>query len=89
LSVPEYYGPLPPGEVIALGANPRLMSRLTGADHEAIRATARTARAPAELPPANELLAGLARLFGVERGGYGYARAVEEPAAIPVVRGAF
>jgi hypothetical protein len=87
LSVPEYYGPLPPGEVIALGANPRLMSRLTGADHEAIRATARTARSPTELPPANELLAGLARLFGVERGGYGYGRAVGEPAAIPLVRG--
>ena len=43
LSVPEYYGPLPPGEVIALGANPRLMARLTGADADAVRATARTA----------------------------------------------
>ena len=49
LSVPEYYGPLPPGEVIALGANPRLMARLTGADADA-RATARTAIAPEELP---------------------------------------
>jgi hypothetical protein len=42
LSVPEYYGPLPPGEVIALGANPRLMSRLTGADPDAVRDAART-----------------------------------------------
>ena len=43
LSVPEHYGALPPGEVIALGANPRLMARLTGADPEAVRAAARTA----------------------------------------------
>ncbi|MGH3041056.1 MAG: hypothetical protein ACRDNG_04850, partial [Gaiellaceae bacterium] len=35
LSVPGYYGQLPPGEVIALGANPRLMARLTGADGDA------------------------------------------------------
>ena len=52
LSVPEYYGPLPPGEVIALGANPRLMARLTGADADAVRATARTATTPEELPAA-------------------------------------
>jgi hypothetical protein len=88
LSVPEYYGPLPPGEVIALGANPRLMSRLTGADHEAVRATARTAGRPEDLPPASELLAGIARLFGVERGAYGYARAADDPDAIPLPRGA-
>src|SRR5919109_3847454 len=79
LSVPEHYGPLPPGEVIALGANPRLMSRLTGADHEAVRRVARTAESPRELPPAPELLAELARLFGVERGAFGYARAAQAP----------
>jgi hypothetical protein len=86
LSVPEHYGPLPPGEVIALGANPRLMSRLTGADHEAVRATARTAPRAEELPPAEELLAALARLFGVERGAFGYARAATAPEAIPLPR---
>jgi hypothetical protein len=85
LSVPEYYGPLPPGEVIALGANPRLMSRLTGADHEAVRRTARTAARPEELPSAAELLAELARLFGV-RGTHGYAHAVEAPDAIALPR---
>ena len=88
LSVPEYYGPLPPGEIIALGANPRLMSRLTGADHDAVRATARTAESPPELPPAPELLAEIARLFGVDRGAHGYARAVEDPDAIALARGA-
>jgi hypothetical protein len=86
LSVPEHYGPLPPGEVIALGANPRLMSRLTGADHEAIRATARTARNPQELPPADELLAAIAHIYGVERGAYGYARAADDPGAISLSR---
>lgn len=86
LSVPEFYGPLPPGEVIALGANPRLMARLTGADPEAVRATAHTGESVRELPPPEELLAGLARLFGVERGAYGYARAVDEPSGISLAR---
>ena len=30
-SVPEYHGPLPPGEVIALRANPVVVERYTGA----------------------------------------------------------
>ena len=72
LSVPEHYGQLPPGEVIALGANPRLMARLTGADADAVRATARTGRSPEELPAADEMLAELARLFGVPQAAHGY-----------------
>ena len=56
LSVPEYYGPLPPGDAIALAANPRVVARLTGADPTAVRAVARTAASPDELPPAQELL---------------------------------
>ncbi len=86
LSVPEFYGPLPPGEVIALGANPRLMSRLTGADAEAIRATARTAKSPAELPPARELLAELARVFALPGAEHGYESARAEPGAIDLPR---
>jgi hypothetical protein len=86
LSVPEYYGPLPPGEVIALGANPRLMARLTGADADAVRATARTARAPGELPPAVDLVAELGRLFGIPQAGLGYGPAAGEPDAMPVER---
>jgi hypothetical protein len=86
LSVPEHYGPLPPGEVIALGANPRLMARLTGADPEAVRAVARTGRFPEELPPAPELLADLARLFGVPQGAHGYFAAAETPEAIVIPR---
>src|SRR5918996_5347901 len=76
LSVPEFYGPLPPGEVIALGANPRLMSRLTGAEPEDVRLAARTGRGPEELQAPAELLAQLAQAFGTERGAHGYAAAV-------------
>jgi hypothetical protein len=87
LSVPEHYGPLPPGEVIALGANPRLMARLTGADADAVRATARTAASPAELPPAAEMLADLARLFGIPQASHGYPQAVALPGVTVIPRG--
>jgi hypothetical protein len=86
LSVPEYYGPLPPGEVIALGANPRLMARLTGADVDLVRARARTARTPAELPPADELLASLADAFELQGATHGYEAALGEPGAIDLPR---
>jgi hypothetical protein len=79
LSVPEYYGPLPPGEVVALGANPRVMARMTGADPDAVREAARTARSPNELPPVGELAAALARIFGLAGGSHGF----REAAAIP------
>jgi GNAT superfamily N-acetyltransferase len=64
-SVPEYHGPLPPGDVIALGANPTVVSRLTGADPARVREIARTAASPADLPPALELHAQIAELMGV------------------------
>jgi hypothetical protein len=66
LSVPEYYGTLPPGDVIALAANPRVVARLTGADPAVVRAVARTAPSPRELPPAQELLEAVAAAIGLE-----------------------
>jgi hypothetical protein len=87
LSIPEYYGPVPPGDAIALGANPRVMARLTGADPEHIRPAAPTAASPDELPPAPDLLAGIAEVFGIEGGGHGYAQAAEIAGAIAVTRG--
>jgi ribosomal protein S18 acetylase RimI-like enzyme len=66
LSVPTYYGPLPKGDELALEANPTLVARLTGADREQVRAVARTAVSPAELPPADELYAQIAQLMGLE-----------------------
>jgi hypothetical protein len=65
VSVPEFYGPLPPGDIVALGANPTVAQRLTGADPARVRAVARTAASPAELPPPEELLAQIADLLGV------------------------
>jgi hypothetical protein len=86
LSVPEYYGPLPPGEVIALGANPRLMARLTGAEPDDVRAAARTGRNPNELPAAAGLLEKLAAVFGVPRGAFGYEHALGADGAIELPR---
>ena len=66
LSVPRYYGALPMGDELALEANPTLVARLTGADREQVRAVARTAASPADLPPADELYAQIAELMGLE-----------------------
>ena len=70
-SVPEHFGPLPPGDVVALGANPTVVSRLTGAEPAQVRAVARTASTPDELPPADELLQQLAGVLGLEGAGRG------------------
>jgi ribosomal protein S18 acetylase RimI-like enzyme len=72
LSVPEHYGPLPPGDAIALAANPRVLARLTGADPAAVRAAARTAARPEELPPARELLEAVAAAIGLEGAEHGW-----------------
>jgi ribosomal protein S18 acetylase RimI-like enzyme len=66
LSVPEYHGPLPPGDVVGLRANPTVMARLTGADAAELRRVARTAGSPAELPPAAEHAAELGRVLGLQ-----------------------
>ena len=71
-SLPEYSGPLPPGDVVALGANPTVVSRLTGADPARVREVARTAASPADLPPALELLAQIAALMGLADATHGW-----------------
>jgi GNAT superfamily N-acetyltransferase len=74
LSVPQFYGQLPPGDVIGFAANPAVLHRLTGADPSLVRAVARTAASPVELPPARELLAAIADALGIEGAGYGFAQ---------------
>jgi ribosomal protein S18 acetylase RimI-like enzyme len=64
-SVPEYERPLPPGDVVALSANPTVAHRLAGADPARVRAVARTATSPDELPPADELFTMIADALGV------------------------
>ncbi|MFL5921020.1 MAG: GNAT family N-acetyltransferase [Gaiellaceae bacterium] len=70
-SVPDYFEPLPPGDVVALGANPTVVSRLTGAEPGRVRAAVRTASSPDQLPPASELLAEIAEVMGLEGAGRG------------------
>ena len=72
LSVPELYGSLPPGDAIALGANPTVVARLTGADAGRVRAVARTAASPADLPPATELIRAIAETMGVAEADHGW-----------------
>jgi GNAT superfamily N-acetyltransferase len=86
LSVPEFYGPLPPGDVVGLAANPTVVSRLTGADPADVRRVARTAATPASLPPARELLAELADALGIEGSGHGWADASDLDGAVQVAR---
>jgi ribosomal protein S18 acetylase RimI-like enzyme len=66
LSVPEYYGELPPGDAYALGANATVVARLTGADPKRVREVARTAASPSELPPAQELYEQIAAVMKVK-----------------------
>jgi ribosomal protein S18 acetylase RimI-like enzyme len=86
LSVQEYYGPLPPGDVIALAANPRVVARLTGADPGAVRAAALHAATPQELPPPEEVLAGIAAAMGIEGTEHGWSDAPDLPGSIRVER---
>jgi ribosomal protein S18 acetylase RimI-like enzyme len=87
LSVPEFYGALPPGDAMALRANPTLLGRLTGADPPSIRAAAKTAGSPAELPTVEELRAGLAEALGVPGTDLGFEEAKDLPGAATVAHG--
>jgi ribosomal protein S18 acetylase RimI-like enzyme len=86
LSVPEFYGPLPPGDVVGLSANPTVIARLTGADPAAVRRVARTASTPDELPQSRELLELLADALGIQGAEHGWADAPELEGAIRVDR---
>jgi ribosomal protein S18 acetylase RimI-like enzyme len=86
LSVPEFYGPLPPGDVVGLAANPTVVSRLTGAEPDAVRRVARTAPSPADLPRARDLLAELAGVLGIEGTGSGWADAPELAGSVRIDR---
>jgi ribosomal protein S18 acetylase RimI-like enzyme len=68
LSVPSYYGRLNRADELSLAANPTLVARLTGADSARVRAVARTASSPSELPPARELLEEIAGVMNLEPG---------------------
>ena len=86
LSVPEFHGELPPGDVIALSANPTVVARLTGADPAEVRRVVRTAKAPEQLPPATQLVAQVASVLGVAGAEHGYAGAEAVPDVILLPR---
>ena len=84
VSVPDFRGPLPPGDAIALRANPTVVHRLTGANPASVRAIAKTAASPDELPPAGELLAELGQALGLEGAEIGFEEARNLPEAVVV-----
>jgi ribosomal protein S18 acetylase RimI-like enzyme len=86
LSVQEYYGPLPPGDVIALAANPTVIARLTGAEPGAVRAAAVHGASPSELPAAEEILRNLAAAIRLEGAEHGWEVARGLPGAIAIER---
>jgi ribosomal protein S18 acetylase RimI-like enzyme len=75
LSVPDFHGPIPPGDAVGMRANPTVMARLTGADPDAVRRVARTAGTPVELPPAREHAAELAAALGLSGADIGFEEA--------------
>jgi hypothetical protein len=81
-SVPDFHGPIAPGDAVALAANPTVVARLTGAEPGHVRAVARTAKRPDELPPPPELAARLSGVLGVQGGAHGYEEARAIPGAI-------
>jgi hypothetical protein len=86
LSVPEHHGELPPGDVIALSANPTVVARLTGADPADVRRVIRTGKRLEDLAPAQELVTQVAAVLGVEGGDHGYSSAADVPGAIALAR---
>jgi ribosomal protein S18 acetylase RimI-like enzyme len=85
-SLPEYEGELPPGDVIALGANPTVLQRLTGADPRLVREVARTAERASDLEPPADLLARLTGVIGIEGTEHGYTGARSAPDAVLIER---
>jgi hypothetical protein len=86
LSVPEHHGELPPGDVIALSANPTVVARLTGAHPAEVRRVIRTGKRLEDLAPAQELVTDVAAVLGVEGGDHGYAAAGRIPGALELPR---
>jgi ribosomal protein S18 acetylase RimI-like enzyme len=84
LSIPEHYGPRPPGDAVALRINARVLARLTGASMEAIRRAAPTATSAGELPPPAEQLEELAGILGIEGVGLSVDEAGRLEGAITV-----
>jgi hypothetical protein len=86
LSVQEYYGPLPPGEVVALAANPTLVERLTGAPRREIAAAAVHGTSPDEIAPPEEIVRALSAAMRIDGADHGYAQARDLPGAVAITK---
>jgi ribosomal protein S18 acetylase RimI-like enzyme len=85
-SVPEFHGALPPGEVVALHANPVVIERYTGASQASVRAATPVASLPSDLPPVRELLGGVAAALALSGAEHGFADAPSDHEAIRIDR---
>jgi len=85
-SIPEFHGSLPPGEVVALHANPVVIERYTGASQATVRAVTPIAGVPSDLPPVGELANGLGAALGLSAVEHGWADAPADAAAIRIDR---
>ncbi len=85
-SVPEFHGPLPPGEVVALSANAVVVERYTSATQAEVRAATPSAALPGDLPPPPELLGRLAATLGIEGAGHGWSDAPDLAGAVRLDR---
>jgi ribosomal protein S18 acetylase RimI-like enzyme len=85
-SVPEFHGPLPPGEVVALAANPVVVERYTSAPQADVRAATPSAGSPDDLAPPAELLERLASTLGIEGSEHGWTNAPEIPGSVKLDR---
>ncbi len=71
---------------VALAANPRVVSRLTGAEPAAVRAAAVHGTSPAEVPPAEETLAAIAAAMGIDGAVHGWSDAPDLAGAVRIDR---
>jgi hypothetical protein len=84
LSVQQYYGPLPPGEVVALAANPTLVERLTGASRRAVAAAAVHSDSPDNIASPEEIVRNLSSAMRIEGADHGYDEAQDIPGAVEI-----
>ena len=87
LSVPEHFGEVAPGDVVALGANPTAVARLTGADPRRVRAVARTASSVESSRPRPSCSLRSPRPSGSTGAEHGYAEARERDDVTPIPHG--
>ena len=83
LSVPEFFGALPPRDAMALRVNPTLLARLTDSNAPAIRAAAKTASSPAA-PSTRRDRRGTGRGHGMPDTGLGFEEAKARAGAVTV-----